>query len=83
MSRLFTMPDVMQYLRLSRPTVYRLIRAGQLPVVRIGARILFRPESLEAFVRGAERSGVGPAREIGPEVETKVLEPLARREPEE
>jgi excisionase family DNA binding protein len=68
-SRLFTMTDSMDYLRLSKPTLHRLIRAGRLPVVRIGGRVLFRKEDLDDFVtacvcpRIPEGSDVCPQRE--------------------
>jgi excisionase family DNA binding protein len=35
---------------ISRPTLYRLIRNGELAVVKIGSRTLFRPEDLRDFI---------------------------------
>jgi excisionase family DNA binding protein len=74
MARLLTMPEVMQYLRLSRAAVHRLVRAGRLPVVRIGGRVLFRKETLDAFISNAEcrRGRTMPASAETP-AETKPL----------
>lgn len=44
----------------SRATVYRLIRSGDLPVVKIGGRTVFRRADLEAFL--ARSVGVGVQR---------------------
>jgi excisionase family DNA binding protein len=69
MSRLFTKPEGKDYLRLSEPTVNRLIRAGRLPVVRIGRRVLFRQEDLDAFVRACLRPGVEVSADVCPQME--------------
>lgn len=45
----------------SQWTVYRLAKSGELPVVKIGDRTLFRPEDIEAFVeRRVRQSAVEP-----------------------
>jgi excisionase family DNA binding protein len=36
--------------QISRPTLYRLIRNGEIAVVKIGSRTLFRPEDLRDFI---------------------------------
>jgi excisionase family DNA binding protein len=64
MARLFTMPETLGYLGVSRATAYRLIRAGRLPVVRIGRRVLFRQETLDTFIQNAE-CWPGEARHAG------------------
>jgi excisionase family DNA binding protein len=37
-------------LGISRPTLYRLIRCGEIAVVKIGSRTLFRADDLRNFV---------------------------------
>jgi excisionase family DNA binding protein len=37
-------------LAISRDTVYRLVRAGKLPTVRVGERIRFRSEDVDAYL---------------------------------
>ena len=51
MDRLLTVADVMDALQLSRSTVFRLVRAGELPPTFFGRRLLFRPQDVAAVVR--------------------------------
>lgn len=48
--RLLTVADVMNALQLSRSTVFRLVRAGDLPATFFGRRLLFRPQDVAAMV---------------------------------
>lgn len=41
--QLLTVPDVARMLCLHEKTVYRLVRSGQLPCVRLGSRVRFHP----------------------------------------
>jgi excisionase family DNA binding protein len=54
MPKLLTLPEVETQLRVSRATVRRLIRRGQLPIVKVGRRTLVTRPALEAFVRERE-----------------------------
>ena len=49
--RLYTVPEVAEQLRLSRRYVEMRIADGDLPVVRIGTRVLVAAEDLVEFVR--------------------------------
>lgn len=49
-------------LRISLRTLFELTKSGQLPSVRIGWRVLYRPESLREFAAEAESRGPGPSR---------------------
>ena len=42
-------------LGVGQSTLRRWIREGRLPVVRLGRRVLIRPETLEELVKSAER----------------------------
>jgi excisionase family DNA binding protein len=55
--RLWTVRDAAAYLRLGRNAVYELAKAGDLPSVRIGARVLFLPADVHAFVEGKRQPG--------------------------
>jgi len=46
--------DVAERLAVSKVTVYRLARSGNLPSVRIRAQVPFRPEALDDFLVRAE-----------------------------
>jgi excisionase family DNA binding protein len=50
----YTRHQVCERLQISLPTLERLIRRGELPVVKIGRRVLIRRQTLEAFLRSRE-----------------------------
>lgn len=53
--RLLTTDEVLVRLQLNLRTVYRLIKAGRLPAVRVGRQWRFRPNDVEAWVaRGGD-----------------------------
>ena len=51
---MLTVPDVADLLRVSRATVYRLVDARALPVLRVGGQLRFLHKALQdALVEGA------------------------------
>lgn len=50
MEKLFTIPEVAGILRVSKPTVYRLMASGKLNPVKIGGRTLFKESELTRFI---------------------------------
>ena len=46
-----TVPETAEKLNVSERTVWRLIKDGDLPVVRFGSTVRVRPEDREAFIR--------------------------------
>ncbi len=44
--------DTLNYLKISRPTLYVLINKGKIRTVKIGKRTLFDPEDVKKFVEG-------------------------------
>jgi excisionase family DNA binding protein len=48
---LLTTDEVLAQLRLAPRRMYRLIRSGELPAVRIGRQWRFRPEDIETWMR--------------------------------
>jgi len=48
--KLLTVEDFLNIIPISRPTLSRMTRAGKVPHVRVGRRIFFRPEQVEAFL---------------------------------
>jgi excisionase family DNA binding protein len=52
--KLLTVEDVMENLRISRPTLYRLLKSNRIIPVRIGKRTLFDPKDIRAFVDAAK-----------------------------
>jgi len=45
-----TMDEVLGYLRVTSRTIYRLIKTGDLPAVRIGRQWRFRQSDLDAWL---------------------------------
>ncbi|MBC7286465.1 MAG: helix-turn-helix domain-containing protein [Armatimonadetes bacterium] len=60
--RLLDLDEVAEFLNVSRPTIYRLIRSGSLRSYKVGGRWKFRPEEIEVFL--ASRSNVRPPSEV-------------------
>jgi excisionase family DNA binding protein len=50
MEKLITVNEALGLLRISRPTLYRLIKDGTLQPVRIGKRTLFEEKELTRFI---------------------------------
>lgn len=51
-STLLTAAEVADQLRVSTMTIYRLIRRGELPAVRVGRNYRVRAEDLDAYLAG-------------------------------
>ena len=54
-SRLLEAEDVADYLGVRTDWVYREVRAGRLPHIRLGRAVRFRRESIEAWIESRER----------------------------
>jgi excisionase family DNA binding protein len=52
---MFDKQSLARYFRVSTDTIDRLVKAGELQAVRIGAQVRFTPEDVETFV---ERNGL-------------------------
>ena len=48
--RLLTVREVAETMRVSNMTVYRLIRAGELPAIRVGKHFRIREQELNAYL---------------------------------
>lgn len=49
-SDLFTVAALARHLGVSRWTIYRLVRRGEIRAVKVGERIRFRPEDVDAYL---------------------------------
>lgn len=52
-----TTDEVLEYLQVNLRTVYRLIKAGRIPAVRVGRQWRFRKSDLDAWLDGQRRTG--------------------------
>jgi len=50
LSRLLNAQEVAAALNMGLSTVYQLVERGELPSIRIGRSVRFRPEDLEKFI---------------------------------
>ena len=53
-SRLLTVKETCRYLRISPPTLYRMIERGEMVPVKIGKRTLFEKKDLDMLIDGAK-----------------------------
>lgn len=54
--QLWTVAEVAAHMRVSKMTVYRLIKSGELPALRVGKNFRIRGRDLQAYL---ERSATG------------------------
>ena len=56
-----TTDEVLEYLQVNLRTIYRLIKAGKLPAVRVGRQWRFRKRDIDAWLESQRPRGVRPA----------------------
>jgi excisionase family DNA binding protein len=64
-----TTEEVLEYLQVNLRTVYRLIKAGKLPALRVGRQWRFRKRDIDAWLeqqRTRSGRGAGPSRSMAP-----------------
>src|SRR6058998_1469334 len=62
-----TTEEVLEYLQVNLRTVYRLIKAGKIPAVRVGRQWRFRKRDIDAWLDSQRpRGGGGAARPAVP-----------------
>lgn len=52
---LLTVAMALDYLHISRQTLYKLINAGEIVPVKIGKRTLFKKEDIDRFIDGHQK----------------------------
>jgi excisionase family DNA binding protein len=60
-----TTEEVMDYLQVNLRTVYRLIKAGRIPAVRIGRQWRFQKKDIDAWLDGNRSNNATPSRAAG------------------
>ena len=56
MPKILTLPEVADYLRVHPSTIYRLVKKGQIPALKIGSDWRFNRESIDEWLAAAETS---------------------------
>jgi excisionase family DNA binding protein len=60
-----TTEEVLDYLQVNLRTVYRLIKAGKIPAVRVGRQWRFRKRDIDAWLDSSRQSGKGLGTDSG------------------
>jgi excisionase family DNA binding protein len=68
-----TTEEVLEYLQVNLRTVYRLIKAGKIPAVRVGRQWRFRKRDIDAWLESQRASTPSPA--IAPPPPTTTTDP--------
>lgn len=55
----YDVPEVLRRLSVTRPTIYRFLRSGELRSFRLGSRRLISSEALADFIRSRESAEAG------------------------
>ncbi len=76
--KLLTVQDLMDTLRISRPTLYRMLKTGRLKPVRIGKRTLFDPADIRGLIQDAKKGGK-PRASQGKKARDRRSAPIAPR----
>jgi excisionase family DNA binding protein len=51
----YTIDEAVKITRVGRSVIYKFIKSGELPIVKVGKRTLIRRAAIEEFLRGRER----------------------------
>ena len=76
-----TTEEVLEYLQVNLRTVYRLIKAGKIPAIRVGRQWRFRKRDIDAWLESQRPRGTGrppgvavtPAKAAGPAGRPRIL----------
>lgn len=51
MAKLLTLPEVAEYLRLSKHTLYKMVESGRIPALKAGSQWRFNRDEIDAWMR--------------------------------
>jgi excisionase family DNA binding protein len=51
-NRMMTIKEVAEYLSVHEKTIYRLVKSGELPALRVGGQWRFEKKVLDAWIQG-------------------------------
>jgi excisionase family DNA binding protein len=54
-TRLLSIPEAAKSLGINRSTIYRLVTAGKIPLIKLGSRSLLDPADLNALIAAGKR----------------------------
>ena len=56
---LWTLDDMTRFLHVSRSTLFRMVKRGDVPHVRIGMKIYFVKEAVKVWLNDKQQGGAG------------------------
>jgi putative molybdopterin biosynthesis protein len=60
---LWTLDDMANFLRISKVTLYRMVKKGDVPHVRVGKKIYFIKAGVQRWLEAKQRGGkIGPSK---------------------
>ena len=65
-SRIMTVRELADYLRVHPTTIYRQLRLGQLPAFRVGSDWRFNVETIDRWCLGQDNSAAQPGLKVHP-----------------
>ena len=54
MNEIMNTEETANYLKISMATLYKMIQRNEIPYVRLGSKILFRKNTIDAFLKSKE-----------------------------
>ncbi|MFH1226561.1 MAG: transcriptional repressor LexA [Planctomycetota bacterium] len=60
LSDIMTLPEVAEYLKVDKKTVYRMVKAGQIPAFRVRSEWRFRKEAIDVWIEQGAPAGMNP-----------------------
>jgi excisionase family DNA binding protein len=76
-----TTEEVLEYLQVNLRTVYRLIKAGKLPAVRVGRQWRFRKRDIDAWLENQRTRGARPTPASPPQPQARPAMPAPAGHP--
>lgn len=76
METLLTTRQLQDYLKVDRTTIYRMLRDGRLPGIRVGNQWRFSRESVESLISGVDPEGESSDAEVNTSLPLECIQPI-------
>lgn len=60
--QVFTIIDLSEYVKIPKSTLYKLVRAGSIPCLKVGKHWRFHKRAIDAWLTRSDQSDEGKAR---------------------
>jgi excisionase family DNA binding protein len=76
METLLTTKQLQDYLKVDRTTIYRMLKDGRLPGIRVGNQWRFSRESVDALISGIEPEGEATGPQVNTSLPLECIQPI-------